>query len=217
MTAPDDTLHSRLSALMSQRPDWYQAVLATVAEQLGRTACDVVLRAGMPMPDFVLPNAEGELVFSDDLLARGPLVVCFFRGAWCPFCNATLAALQEVLPAIVAAGATLVALTPDSFGHAFEIKRTLGLGFEVLTDLGSATGLRFGAVYRVPQAYCAALLRFGIDLEQRHGDDAWLLPLPATFVVGRDGILRHAHASGDVTDRTEPAAILRLLRDLAPS
>ncbi len=208
-------LKARLDAVMAGRADWYRALLAEVAEHLRATACEVVLRVGDPMPDFVLPNAEGELVFSDDLLARGPLVLCFFRGGWCPFCATTLQSLQEVLPEIEAAGATLVALSPDAAGHAAEAKRELGLGYELLTDIDNATGLRFGAVYRVPEAYRAALLSFGIDLEQRHGDASWLLPLPATFIVGQDGILRHAQASGDVTDRTEPEAILGLLRGMA--
>ncbi len=206
------TLTARLDAVMAGRDGWYQALLAELARHLGATACGAVLRAGDPMPDFVLPNAEGELVFSGDLLARGPLVICFFRGDWCPFCNATLRSLEELLPAIEAAGATLVALSPDAAGHAAETTRALGLGYDVLTDIDNATGLRFGAVYRVPESYRAALLSYGIDLAQRHGDADWLLPLPATFIAGPDGILRHAQASGDVTVRTEPEAILAMLR-----
>lgn len=215
MTADRDgaeTLKARLDALMEQRPGWLQALLARIASQLRGTACAGVLKPGEPMPDFVLPNAAGDLVFSDDLLARGPLVVCFFRGIWCPFCNATLAALQEALPQIAAAGATLVAISPDAGGHAAEAARRFGLGYDVLVDIDNATGLRFGTVFRVPDDYRQALLSFGIDLEQRHGDDAWLLPMPATFVAGPDGILRFVQASGDVTERTEPAQIIALLR-----
>ena len=167
------------------------------------------------MPDFVLPNAEGELVFSDELLARGPLVICFFRGDWCPFCKATLEALQETVPDIEAAGGTLIAVAPETAGYAMEIKLKLGLSFEVLSDVDHATGLRFGVVYKAPEAYRAALLSYDIDLEQRHGGDAWLLPLPATFIVGQDGLLRYAQASGDVANRTEPDTILEQLRRLA--
>lgn len=208
------TLKARLDAVMAKRADWYQALLAELAARLRDTACQVVLRPGDPMPDFVLPNAEGELVFSDDLLARGPLVICFFRGSWCPFCNATLQALQEVQPAIVAAGGTLVALTPDLTEHVIETKMRLKLTFELLSDVDNATGLLFGAVYRVPQAYRDALLSYGIDLEQRHGDTDWLLPLPSTFVAGTDGVLRYTQASGDVTERMEPATILKLLGNM---
>jgi len=119
-----------------------------------------------------------------------------------------------VLPEIEAAGATLVAMTPETTGRTADTKRQLGLGFEVLSDVDCAIALRFGTAYRVPDSYRAALLSFGIDLEQRHGDDWWLLPMPAIFVVGQDGILRYAKASGDITDRTEPDAIVQLLRDI---
>ena len=98
-------LKRRLVALFEVRPAWYTDLLTRIATRLNRTAVEGVLAAGNGMPDFVLPNAEGDLVFSDDLLAQGPLVVSFFRGGWCPFCSATLKALQEVLPDIVAQGA----------------------------------------------------------------------------------------------------------------
>ena len=210
------TLKERLDAVMAGRADWYRALLAEVAAQLRDTACDVVLRAGDPMPDFVLPNAEGELVFSDELLARGPLVLTFYRGDWCPFCRTTLQTLQETLPSIEAVGATLAVLSPDTGDHVACAKRDLGLGCEVLSDADNATALRFGAAYRVPNAYREALLSYGIDLSQRHGDADWLLPLPATFIAGQDGILRFAKASGDVTDRAEPEIILDQLRATRP-
>jgi peroxiredoxin len=206
------TLKARLTTVMASREPWYQALLVEIALHLDATARAAALGAGDPMPDFVLPNAEGELVFSDELLALGPLVVCFFRGDWCPFCKATLEALQETIPAIKAAGATLIAVTPDTAGYALQIKLMLGLSFEVLSDVDNATGLNFGVVYKAPEAYRAALLSYRIDLEQRHGDAAWLLPLPAIFIAGKDGILRYGQASGDVTDRTEPDTILKQLR-----
>ena len=209
------TLKARLDAVMAGRAEWYQALLADVAERLRSTACELVLRAGDPMPDFVLPNAEGKLVFSDDLLALGPVVISFFRGGWCPFCTTALQSLQEAVPAIAARGATLVAISPDAAGLTGELKRGSGLSYEMLVDIDNATALRFGTVYRVPDTYRAALLSYGIDLEQRHGNASWLLPLPATFIAGRDGILCYAQASGDVTDRTEPQTILGVLQSLA--
>jgi peroxiredoxin len=208
------TLKARLAKVMTGREAWYQALLGEIAIHLDATASAAALRAGDPMPDFVLPNAEGELVFSDELLALGPVVICFFRGDWCPFCKATLETLQETLSDIEAAGATLIAVTPDTAGYAMKIKLKLGLSFEVLSDVDNATGLHFGVVYKAPEAYRAALLSYGIDLEQRHGDAAWLLPLPAIFIAGTDGVLRYAQASGDVANRTEPEMILEQLRRL---
>src|SRR6185312_16134838 len=108
------SLRQRLAALMNLRPAPFRALLDDLSTRLRATAMDGVLKAGDRMPEFVLPDAEGTLVFSDDLLARGPLVVVFFRCDWCPFCTMTLAALNDVVPEIEASGASLVALTPDT-------------------------------------------------------------------------------------------------------
>jgi peroxiredoxin len=167
------------------------------------------------MPAFVLPDTEGGLVASGELLAHGPLVVCFFRGGWCPFCNATLAALEQARPEITAAGGTVVALSPDTASYNTETKRRLGLGFALLSDIDCAVGLQFGTVFLVPDAYLAVLKASGIDLVRRHGDDWHLLPMPATFIVDRSGAIRFAHVSGDITDRSEPADIALLVRGLA--
>ena len=166
------------------------------------------------MPDFILPNAEGNLVFSDDLLQRGPLVVCFFRGGWCPFCRSTLSALEAARTEIEAAGARLVAVSPATAGGNTETKRDLGLGFDVLSDVDCAVGLQFGTVYRVTEAYRQALESYDIDLVRQHGSSDLLLPMPAAFVVDRTGRIVAAHVSGDVTDRYEPADLAARLRAL---
>jgi peroxiredoxin len=209
------SLRETLTAMKAERPSWYRALLDEIAERLRTTACEAVLRPGNKMPDFVLPNAEGELVFSDDLLARGPLVVCFFRGGWCPFCSATLQALEAAVPDVTASGASLVGLTPDTSAHVLAVKLDLHLSFDVLSDVDCAVGLQFGTVYRVPDSYADALRFFGIDLIERHGTDALLLPMPALFVSDSSGIIRVAHASGDITDRVEPASLAATLGEIA--
>jgi peroxiredoxin len=208
------TLARQLHAIMAEQPDDYQRLVADLAERLRQSACERVLHTGEAMPAFVLPNAEGDLVFSGDLLARGSLVLYFFRGGWCPFCRTTLAALEGVRAEIEAAGGTLVALSPDTAGYNTAMKRALQLGFDVLSDVGSAVALQFGIVYRVPEAYLRALAENEIDLVRRHGDDWSLLPMPATFVVSRAGLICYAHASGDVTDRTDPETIAEKVRAL---
>ncbi len=207
-------LKRKLDAMLAVRPAWYRDLLARIASRLNSTAREGALRCGDRMPHFVLPNADGELVFSDDLLAKGPLVICFFRGGWCPFCSATLQALQEILPDIIAQGASLIAISPDTAGHGRATQQSLGLQYDVLSDVDNATGLRFGVVYRVPDEYWSALLSFGIDLARRHGDQSHLQPMPAAFIADTAGVLRYAHVSGDVTDRCEPAAIAGLLRSM---
>lgn len=166
------------------------------------------------MPEFLLPNAEGRLVDSADLLAAGPLVVTFFRGAWCAYCAMTLDALEAVLPDVADRGGTLVAVTPETGGRALAVKREHDLHYEVLIDVDLAVAVRFGIVFRAPPLYAALLRRSGIDLAERSGNPAWFLPIPATFLVRRDGVIARAWAETDFTRRAEPSEILGALRAL---
>jgi peroxiredoxin len=175
------------------------------------------LGPGDRMPDFLLPSAEGRLVDSAGLLAGGPLVVTFFRGAWCPYCAATLDALEAVLPALTRAGATLVAMTPETGGRAAAMKAAHGLHYQVLADVDLVVAMAFGIVFRVPPRYDALLRARGIDLAERSGNPAWFLPVPATFLVRPDGIIARAWVNIDFTRRAEPAEILDAVRALGRS
>ena len=174
-----------------------------------------VLAPGMPMPDLLLPNAEGRLLSSSDLLRSGPLVMVFFRGDWCPFCMTMLLALEEALPELHAVGATLAALTPDTGGRALRAKQSHGLHYEVLSDVDNETAMQFGVVVNPPESYRALLAGAGIDLAERHGNPGGFIPLPATFLIGRDGVVQASWIDLDVTRRVEPAAIIEAARRLA--
>jgi len=209
------TLKQRLAEMMSLRPLAYRALLDEVTQTLRDTALEQILRPGDRLPDFVLPDAQGTLVCSDELLARGPLVIAFFRGDWCPFCKETLTALNQVLPEIAAAGASLVALTFDTGDYVASDWHGLHLHFPVLSDMDGGTALAFGTMYRVPDVLRTFYENIGIDVGVRHGNETWFLPIPATFVVDRTGVVRHVHASGDVTDRMEPQDIVARVREVA--
>lgn len=180
------------------------------AGQVAAQAC----KEGDPMPSFLLPNADGRLVGSEELLAEGPLVVTFFRGDWCPYCAATLDALEAVLPELSRAGGTLVALTPETGGRALATKRDRALHCELLVDVDLAVAMAFGIVFRTPPLYTELLRRGGVDLAERSGNPAWLLPTPATFLVGRSGIVLRAWVNRDFTQRAEPSDIVAALRSL---
>lgn len=166
------------------------------------------------MPDFLLPNAEGRLVGSAELLAQGPLVVTFFRGGWCPYCSATLEALEAVLPELSQAGGTLVAMTPETGGRALAMKRDRGVHYEVLVDVDLTVAMAFGIVFRTPPLYVELLRRRGIDLAERSGNPVWLLPIPATFLIAQNSIVQHAWVNIDFTQRAEPTEILQALNTL---
>lgn len=211
------SLEDELSRIRAETSadDKLQAAYEELLARLGRAeTVDRSLKAGDRMPSFVLPNAEGRLVMSDELLSRGALVVNFFRGNWCPFCLSALKGLEEVLPRIEAAGASLVALTPETGRHLASTKRVHGLSYEILSDVDGAVGLQFGVLFRAPDAYRAVLTGFGIDLAERHGNESWFIPVPATFVVDRAGIIRHAFVDIDYTRRAEPEEIVEVLSRL---
>jgi peroxiredoxin len=189
----------------------YQSVVATLEGGF----LDHVLPIGAAMPGFVLPNAEGHMLASSDLLARGPLVINFFRGDWCDYCRATLDALEVALPEIEHAGGTLLAVTPDTGGRSLETKRARGLHYEIAVDVDHATALRFGVAFRLPEPYRTGLAANGIDLPARHGHDGWMVPAPATFLIDPSGVVRWRHVPSDPTRRAEPADIVAALVALA--
>lgn len=173
------------------------------------------LKQGDRIPDFMLPDARGRLVSSRELLERGPIILGFFRGDWCPYCNLELEALQDSLGAIEECGAILVAVTPDT-GAAFAAPhKRHALSFTILSDADNGLALQFGVAYRVPDSIRQLYLQIGLDLSARHGNVAWFLPIPATYIVDRHGIIRHADLDVDFRRRMEPAAIVDLLRQLA--
>lgn len=182
-----------------------------VAELSGNGFMNQVLPQGAPFPDFMLPSAEGRLVSLGGALVRGPVIVSFFRGEWCPFCRLMLAALTEALPEIEAAGATLLALTPETGGLALTMKAYHGARFEVLADVDCGVGLAAGVVFRIPKLYRA---RMRPDFAQRHGNAGWFLPVPATFVLSQDGLVAWRFAEVDFSRRAEPSDIIAAVRSL---
>lgn len=170
---------------------------------------------GQTFPDFVLPSVEGRLVSLGSLLVRGPVVVSFFRGEWCPFCQLMLTALADALPDIKAAGASLLALTPETGECALSMKPSEMDNFEVLCDVDCGVGLAAGVIFRLPKLYRARLEASGVDLLERHGNAAWFLPVPATFIVAQDGVIAWRFLDADYTHRAEPADIIKALHNLA--
>ena len=209
------SLQDRLDRLRRKESEPSRAAYEAFVEQLVKAeSADRALKVGDAMPPFLLPDAEGRLVASDELLEQGPLVICFYRGDWCPYCRAMLAALQAAIPRIAAAGGRLVALTPDTGGRPLALKRRQRLTYDILCDVDYAVGLQFGVVFQVPEAYRRRLAADGIDLPQRHGSGGWLVPIPATFVADRGGIIRYAFVDADFMRRAEPDAIVEVLRGL---
>ncbi len=209
-----ETLKSRLDALCASRREvaaWNTAYEDMVAELGQNGFLNQVLPQGHMFPDFMLPSAEGRLVSLSSQLARGPVIISFFRGEWCPFCRLMLAALTEALPDIEAAGASLLALTPETGGLALTMKEYHGARFEVLSDVDCGVGLAAGVVFRIPKLYRARMRQ---DFAERHGNAGWFLPIPATFVLSPDGVVAWRFAGVDFSQRPEPSDIIAAVRSV---
>jgi len=171
-------------------------------------------QVGGRLKDFSLPNHKGEVVSLAALRKQGPVVISFYRGGWCPYCNLELRAYQAILPEIKANGATLVAITPELPDESLTTAERNELAFEVLTDRNSDYGREIGIVFTVSEAIRSIYKGFGIDLEKHNGKGQYDLPLAATFVVDTDGTIVLAGVNVDYTVRTEPADVLASLKTL---
>jgi peroxiredoxin len=189
-----------------------QAIHAeAVAELKQRQLAAKILPVGAKMPAFELPDHDGKNVSSAALLVHGRLVLCFIRGRWCPFCVGQMEAMNLIVPQIEQAGATLIAISPQTVKQSFFMHDQHKLRFPLLADAGNKVARQFGLTYRVPQLQEAVYRRVFVNLPFANGDESWELPIPATYILDRDGTILYASANEDYTERPEPSDILNTL------
>ena len=174
------------------------------------------VQVGQKAPDFELNNAKGETVKLSTLLASGPVVLTWYRGGWCPYCNITLAALQKALPDIQATGAQLVARTPELPDKSLTTAEKNGLKFQVLTDLNNETAKRYNVAFELTPDV-AVRYKKHFDLLDYNGEKAGdtTLPLAATYIIDRDGVVRYAFLDADYRKRAEPSKIVAFLQKMS--
>jgi len=195
------------------RPALYEA---KIEELRASFALEHATRTGDQAPDFTLPDPQGRDVSLGTLLEAGPAIVTFYRGGWCPYCNIQLRAYQAVLPEMTALDARLVAISPQLPDSSLSTAEANELTFDVLSDVGNNVARNFGLVWSLPEELRAALRSNNKALPGINGDDSWELPMPATYVIGRDGRVALAGIDVDYRNRLEPDAILTTLRSLRP-
>jgi peroxiredoxin len=194
-------------------PGETQAIHAqAVAELKQRQIAANGLLVGAKLFSFELQDHNGKIVSSADLLKKSRLVLCFIRGRWCPFCVGQLEAMNLVLPQIEQAGATLIAISPQTVKQSFFMHDQHKLRFPLLSDAGNKVARQFGLTYRVPAAQEAVYRRAFVNLPFTNGDESWELPIPATYIIDGDGTLLYASANEDYTERPEPAEVVGLLQ-----
>jgi peroxiredoxin len=172
------------------------------------------INVGDIAPDFALPNTAGDPVSLQETLRRGPVVLSFYRGGWCPFCNLELHALQARLPEIRALGAILIGISPETPDKAMAAIDEHQLEFEVLSDIGNKTPRRYSLLFTVYEEMRPLYLKWGLDVPASNGDDSWELPVPATYIIDRNGVVAAAHVDKDYTKRMEPDTVLATLQAL---
>jgi peroxiredoxin len=185
------------------------------AELVASGAAARALKAGDKAPDFTLADPDGRTVSSADLLARGPLVVSFYRGVWCPYCNMELQALQVALPEFKKLGASLVAISPQTAPNSRKSLRQNDLSFPILSDPHNDVAAAFGLRFAMPDYLIDLYENLKNDLPGFNGDASWTLPMPGRFVIAQDGTVLYAEVNPDYTRRPEPDDMLPSLRRAA--
>jgi peroxiredoxin len=173
------------------------------------------MKAGDKAPAFRLKDAEANVVSSSELLETGPLIVSFYRGAWCPYCNIELQALQRVLPEYKELGASIVAISPQTRPNSRRSVRENGLIYPILCDTRGEVGAAFGLKFKLPGYLVELYKKAKIDLPSLNDDPEWTLPMPARYMIGQSGIILHAEVNADYTCRPEPEELLLTLRNAA--
>jgi peroxiredoxin len=181
------------------------------AELIERGQAQRARKAGDTAPEFTLNDSDGKPVSSRELLASGPLVVSFYRGVWCPYCNLELQALQAALPEFAARGASLVAISPQTAPNSRKSQRENKLGFPILSDVRSEVANSFGIRFALPDDLVELYKSFKNDLPAFNDDPSWVLPMPARYVIGTDGIIAYSEVNPDYTQRPDPSELLPVL------
>ena len=215
--SPFSTLGEHLErekqAFLADQPQRIQRTVMNAFERL--MASDVAKDAkglGDEAPDFELPDAWGSAFRLTTALARGPVVLSFYRGGWCPFCNLEFKALRDALPEMRALGATLVAVSPQDLAHSRETVSDLGLDFPVLSDQGNKLSRQYGLLMTLDDELRPVYREWGINLAEANADESNELPVPATYVIDRQSIIRAAYVEKDYTRRMEPTQIINTLK-----
>jgi peroxiredoxin len=206
-----DTLNAKRAAFEARASEEKKLIYA---EGISSVENSGILSSAKQVGDtaafFALPNASGVPVDLKELLAEGPVVITWYRGGWCPYCNLTLARMQEELPRFKAAGATLIALTPERPDSSLTTAEKNDLEFEILSDLGNSVARQYGVVFTLTDDV-AKSYQDGFDLHGYNDDASNELPLAATYVIGTDGVITYAFLHADYRERAEPRDILEAL------
>ncbi len=192
--------------------DTLKTMLAATERLVASGIDSNALQAGQQAPAFSLSNTRGELISLNALLAKGPVVINFYRGSWCPYCNLELKAYDNALPAIRDLGAEFISISPNLREKSAEFVAENPFSFNILSDEGNGVARQYGLVFSLADELRPIYEQFGINIPELDGDDSYELPMPATYIVDTKGTIIHAFVDADYTKRMEPDEVIEILK-----
>ncbi len=212
MTSMNEQLKAAAQQFQANSPLEAQIKFGQMIEELQKSGIASGLTVGQKAKDFKLSNALGQDIVLYDELAKGPVVLIFYRGGWCPFCNIQLKAYQQLLPEIQAQGAQLIAISPQKPDHSLSFQEKEGLEFQVLSDPHGIVTAKYNLLFDVPQGAKEVMESFGLDLAEYNHTSKWILPVPATFMIDENATIRSAYVNPSFMQRQSPEEIIQALR-----
>ena len=193
-------------------PDAIKVIMKNAIDELKASkVTSKALKTGDNFPNFKLPNVEGKEIDSKVLLQEGSLIISFYRGGWCPYCNIELKALQKILPEFKSRKAQLIAISPEIPNNSLTTREKNNLDFEVLTDKNNNFSRTINLVYQLPEELVSLYKKFGINLEESQNNKNNELPISATYVINKNGIIIYHFIEEDYKLRADPKAIIEAL------
>mgnify|MGYP003672800132 FL=1 len=207
---------AKIESGRQNNPEFMNGVDAIIEQEKAFEKGKDAIKIGQKAPGFELPNAEGKSIVLKSLLEKGPVVITFYRGNWCPYCNLQLRALQARLDDIYTLGATLVAISPQVPDGSLTEDEISKMDFIVLSDQDAKVALQYGVAWQVPE-FLAEHMRVDrkLDLEKVNNGNGNVLPIPATFILGQDGVVTWNYVNVDYRTRSEPEEIIEALKNLS--
>lgn len=211
-----EKLAAKKKNLESSLAPSYVKIMHRATKELERSGIqNKVLKVGDTMPVFELMNQNKEMINSSTELKKGPLILTFYRGFWCPYCNLDLANLNTYLPRFNELGAQMLSISPERMEYSKKIIAMQKLNFDILWDIENLLAQKLGLKFFLPQDLKALYQnKLSINLKLYHGDAEWALPMPARFLVDTDGVILYAESSPDYTKRPDPDDLLEILKSI---
>ncbi|MCA0984177.1 AhpC/TSA family protein [Halobacillus yeomjeoni] len=213
-TAMKQKVQEYVEKFNEKAPDEVKQKMKQAIDELENSPEGNGLEKGEKAPNFNLPDANGQTVELYEQLKQGPVILTFYRGGWCPFCNMELRAYQQIIGEIHEAGGQLVAVSPEVPDHSLSTVEKNNLEYLVLSDVGNEVANQYNLVYQLPDYLIEIYKNNGLKVDEHNGDDAWTLPVSATYVIDTDGTIVYQYTKSDYKDRAEPSEVLEVLKQV---